>query len=291
MFKVFAFLKRNTELLSHDEYRAGHVGYHCCNSRRLKNIRGYLVNIWANETLKKKMGSAYDSISYNEPEGFLDLWDGFPEVYFDSRQDWISAATPEPNRATKDGLSIDDSWSLADGPFLFDRVEKNSDQFKSNHLRVIEKEISPVFRPENKITKIIQFFAIKDEFKKNNTKNDAIETFISLIKNIEGLHGLTLNFQDPDINSAVKDFYPKDAWCFSEEGKKERQIFFNLWDGATEIYVNKYENFAKGILNLQECNEFKTLQEKLFKSIWYVEVDENLIVLPNREPLPNFYYR
>ena len=134
MFKVFAFLKRNTELLSHDEYRAGHVGYHCCNSRRLKNIRGYLVNIWANETLKKKMGSAYDSISYNEPEGFLDLWDGFPEVYFDSRQDWISAATPEPNRATKDGLSIDDSWSLADGPFLFDRVEKNSDQFKSNHL-------------------------------------------------------------------------------------------------------------------------------------------------------------
>ena len=56
-------------------------------------------------------------------------------------------------------------------------------------------------------------------------------------------------------------------------------------------YVNKYENFAKGILNLQECNEFKTLQEKLFKSIWYVEVDENLIVLHNREPLHNFYYR
>lgn len=291
MFKVFAFLKRNTELLSHDEYRAGHVGYHCCNSRRLKNIRGYLVNIWANETLKKKMGSTYDSISYNEPEGFLDLWDGFPEVYFDSRHDWISAATPEPNRATKDGLSIDDSWSLADGPFLFDRVEKNSDQFKSNHLRVIEKEIIPVIRPENKITKIIQFFEINDEFKQNNTKKDDIETFINLIKYIEGLHGLTLNFQDHDINSAVKDFYPKDAWCFSEEGKKERQIFFNLWDGATEIYVNKYENFAKGILNLQECNEFKTLQEKLFKSIWYVEVDENLIVLPNREPLPNFYYR
>ena len=64
-----------------------------------------------------------------------------------------------------------------------------------------------------------------------------------------------------------------------------------MWDGATEIYINKHENFVRGILNLQENNEFKTLQEKLFKSIWYVEVDENLIVLPNREPLPNYYYR
>ena len=291
MFKVFAFLKRNTELLSHDEYRAGHIGYHCCNSRRLKNIRGYLVNIWSNETLKKKMGQSYSFISYNEPEGFLDLWDGFPEVYFDNRKNWISAATPEPNRATKDGLSIDESWSLADGPFLFDRVEKNSQQFKSNHLRVIEKEITPVIRPEKKIIKIIQFFELKDEFKQNNSDKNAIEKFISLLKNIEGLHGLTQNLQDSDIDSAVKDFYPKDSWCFSEEGKNERQIFFNLWDGATEIYINKHENFVRGILNLQENNEFKTLQEKLFKSIWYVEVDENLIVLPNREPLPNYYYR
>ena len=62
MFKVFAFLKRNRLLLTHDEYRAGHVGFHCCNSRRLKNIRGYLVNIWSNETLQKKMGKKYKTM-------------------------------------------------------------------------------------------------------------------------------------------------------------------------------------------------------------------------------------
>ena len=61
MFKVFAFLKRNTHLLSHDEYRAGHVGYHCGQSRRLKDIRGYLVNIWANISFHDKVGKSTES--------------------------------------------------------------------------------------------------------------------------------------------------------------------------------------------------------------------------------------
>ena len=65
LFKVFAFLRRNTSLLTHDEYRAGHVGYHCCNSRRLKNIRGYLVNIWSNTGLKSKIGKDYEKLAFN----------------------------------------------------------------------------------------------------------------------------------------------------------------------------------------------------------------------------------
>ena len=67
MFKVFAFLKRNNLLLTHDEYRAGHVGFHCCNSRRLKNIRGYLFNIWSNETLQKTMVKYYKTHTLTEP--------------------------------------------------------------------------------------------------------------------------------------------------------------------------------------------------------------------------------
>ena len=66
MFKVFAFLKRNSELLSHDEYRAGHIGFHCCNSRRLTGIRGYIVNIWANEGLASKIGPDYKDIIINK---------------------------------------------------------------------------------------------------------------------------------------------------------------------------------------------------------------------------------
>ncbi len=291
MFKVFAFLKRNSSLLTHDEYRAGHVGFHCCNSRRLKNIRGYLVNIWSNETLQQKMGNKYKTITFNEPENFLDYWDGFPEVYFDNRNDWISAATPEPNRATKNGLSLDESWTLGDGPFLFDNVESKSGQFRSNHLRVSERQMLPVFRPEKKISKIIQFFKKNPSINDKEFNNEFFNSYNKLFLNIPNIFGLTVNFRDKNINTAVKDFFPKNAWCFSEEGKKERKFFAELWDGITEIHVNRSEDFIKEILRLSKKPDFIELQEKLFSSIWYVEVDENLIVLPNRDPSPDFYYR
>tara|TARA_B000000475_G_scaffold198745_1_gene161352 strand:- start:38 stop:913 length:876 start_codon:yes stop_codon:yes gene_type:complete len=291
LFKVFAFLKRNSSLLTHDEYRAGHVGFHCCNSRRLKNIRGYLVNIWSNETLQQKMGNKYKTITSNEPENFLDYWDGFPEVYFDNRNDWISAATPEPNRATKNGLSLDESWTLGDGPFLFDNVESKSGQFKSNHLRVSERQMLPVFRPEKKISKIIQFFKKNPSINDKEFNNEFFNSYNKLFLNIPNIFGLTVNFRDKNINTAVKDFFPKNAWCFSEEGKKERKFFAELWDGITEIHVNRSEDFIKEILRLSKKPDFIELQEKLFSSIWYVEVDENLIVLPNRDPSPDFYYR
>ena len=291
MFKVFAFLKRNSSLLTHDEYRAGHVGFHCCNSRRLKNIRGYLVNIWSNETLKQKMGNKYKTITFNEPENFLDYWDGFPEVYFDNRSDWISASTPEPNRATKGGLSVDKNWTLGDGPFLFDKVESKSDQFKSNHLKVSEKQILPVSRPEKKISKIIQFFKKNPSINEKEFKYEFFNSYNKLFIDIPNIFGLTVNFRDKNINTAVKDFFPKSAWCFSEEGKKERKFFAELWDGITEIHVNRSEDFTNEILRLSKKPGFIELQEKLFSSIWYVEVDENLIVLPNRDPSPDFYYR
>ena len=216
MFKVFAFLKRNRLLLTHDEYRAGHVGFHCCNSRRLKNIRGYLVNIWSNETLQKKMGKKYKTITFNEPKNFLDYWDGFPEVYFDNKKDWISASTPEPTRATKDGLSIDESWTLGDGPFLFDKVENKSDQFKSNHLKVNETVVLPVSRPEKKICKIIQFFKKNSLLVDKEFKNEFLNSYNKLFLEIPNIIGLTVNFRDKNIDAAVKEFFQK------KEKKKEK---------------------------------------------------------------------
>ena len=61
MYKVFAFLKRNPNL-THDEYRAGHVGYHCGQSRRLRNIRGYLVNVWSNTPLREQVGELAEEV-------------------------------------------------------------------------------------------------------------------------------------------------------------------------------------------------------------------------------------
>ena len=52
MFKVFGFVTKNNNL-THDEYRAGHVGYHNSFGRRLNNIRGYTLNVRSNQNITK----------------------------------------------------------------------------------------------------------------------------------------------------------------------------------------------------------------------------------------------
>ena len=291
MFKVFAFLKRNTNLLSHDEYRAGHVGYHCCNSRRLKNIRGYLVNIWSNTGLKSKIGKDYEKLAFNEPHGFLDLWDGFPQVYFDDIDDWVKAATPEPNRATEDGLSIDPDWSLADGAFLFDPVTDSPTEFKSHHVHMIEEVIKPIERPEYKITKIIQFFKRNDHLNELEFEHMVSEDYIKKLSLTEGLIGLLLNFRNKDIDRAIKGFYPDSGWHFTEHGMAERSAFCDLWDGATEMYFENVGAFHEGKIRSAIFEKLISLEKKLFSSLWYVEVDENVIIIPNRAEPPDFYFR
>ena len=83
-FKVWAFLKRNSTLLTHDQYRAGHVGFHCGNTRRLKAIRGYTVNIHNDDHgFGERLASDHGIANHNEPAEFLDLWDGLSAVHFD----------------------------------------------------------------------------------------------------------------------------------------------------------------------------------------------------------------
>jgi hypothetical protein len=144
---------------------------------------------------------------------------------------------------------------------------------------------------KKKISKIIQFFKKNPSISDKEFNNEFFNSYNKLFLNIPNIFGLTVNFRDKNINTAVKDFFPKSAWCFSEEGKKERKFFAELWDGITEIHVNRSEDFIREILRLSKKPGFIELQEKLFSSIWYVEVDENLIVLPNRDPSPDFYYR
>ena len=41
----------------------------------------------------------------------------------------------------------------------------------------------------------------------------------------------------------------------------------------------------------QLAESLDALEQALFDATWYVEVDENLIVNPNRDPAPEFYFR
>lgn len=300
MYKVFAFLKRNTTLLSHDEYRAGHVGFHCCNSRRLKNLRGYLVNIWANEDLRAKLGDQYDAISFNEPEAFTDYWDGFPEVYFDDRESWTQAGTPEPTRATADGLSIDEDWTFDDVRFLFDPVESVSDEstsdesmaseFHSHHLHMEEHLFVPVSRPEHKITKVIQFFRRAPTLSTEAFQAKLLEDYAAIASQLPGLLGYVVNFQDENMDAAIEGYYPADSWRFSEAGRAHRAEFSTLFDGATEMHFESIDDFSKA-MNSPVHQQLTQLESSLFDALWYVEVDENLIVIPNRDPAPEFYFR
>ena len=287
MFKVFAFLKRNTSLLSHDEYRAAHVGYHCGQSRRLKNIRGYMVNIWSNTPIDVRLGDLHSQITFNEPDNFLDNWDGFPEVFFDDQPSWANSKELEPTRALEDGLVIDPDWSLDDCPFVFDPVPPTD--FRSCHLRMHEHVIKDVEREEKRIFKLMQFYKKHDSLSDAKFQRRVLEEYAPIVSDFSGLQGCTVNFRDEDQASAMVGFVGEDAWGLSPEGHEHRAKFCALWDGANALYFHHVDDFIR--VREHRDVELKALEEQLFSSVWYVEVDENMIVMPNRNPIPNFYYR
>ncbi len=291
-FKVWAFLKRNVSLLTHDEYRAGHVGFHCSNTRRLKAIRGYTVNIHDESIcLGKRLASSDMVTVLCEPKGFLELWDGFPAVLFDDRRRWIEAGTPEPTRATDRGLTIDPDWTMSDGPYLFDRVDSASSQFRSYHTRMEETVIVPVMRAETRPCKLVQFFRLAPALSIADFKREVLQRYAPLCGSMTGLNGLIVNFRDQDIDAAAKGYYPDDHWCFTAEGRAFRKQFYDLWTGAIELYFDDLECFLEARKTHPEIARILEMERQLFDSLWYVQVDENVIVMPNRSAPPAFYYR
>ena len=289
MYKVFAFLGRNRELLTHDEYRAGHVGYHCGQSRRLKNIRGYLVNVWSNTPFTDRVGPTMAKLLVtNEPEGFLNWWDGFPEVFFDDQAAWLNALEVEPTRALEEGLVVDPDWSLADGPFLFDPAPDYPGQFKPCHLRMHEHIVIGVERFEQRPFKLIQFFKGKSD-DLSELQRPVLNNYAPLIAKMPHCNGCIINFRDDDQSDAMRGFYPDDHWGNSEAGIRHRAEFCDMWDGAIEYHFESVGSFVAARMDMHDA--LVPLEETLFSSNWYVEVDENLIVSPNRHPAPNFYYR
>jgi hypothetical protein len=291
VFKVFAFLRRNTELLTHDEYRAGHVGYHCSHSRRLRGIRGYCVNVRSNRDLGQALGPLHDEITREEPSGFAEQWDGFPQVHFDSMDAWHEATRPEPNRVGPEGLADDPDWGLTDGPYLFEPAPGDTGEFRSHHLHMEEHVIVPVERPEHKLVKLIQFFRRHPAIPESAFRTGLLGRYAYLSSRLPGLRGYTVNLRDPDLEAAMRGFFPAKGWGFGAEGRAEREAFCALWDGACELYVDALENFAAARTDPELHPELCALERHLFEAVWYVEVDESVIVMPNRSPAPEFYYR
>ncbi len=290
MFKVFAFLKRNARL-THDEYRAGHIGYHSGHSRRMKGMRGYCVNVWANRDLKQALGPLHGAITRGEPAGFLDQWDGFPCVHFDSRATWVGSSEPEKTRATADGLVVDPDRTPDDGPHLFDVVPDSGGQFRSNHVRLDEHVMLPVERVEYRQVKLVQFFRRNPAVSEDAFRAGLVTRHGPLAAKMKGLNGYIANFRDRDIDAAISGFYAADDWRFTADGRAARQAFCAQWDGANELWFDSLDAFRAARADPDIAPELDALERHLFEAVWYVEVDESVIVMPNRDPAPEFYYR
>tara|TARA_E500000331_G_C16872547_1_gene546856 strand:- start:134 stop:604 length:471 start_codon:yes stop_codon:yes gene_type:complete len=156
---------------------------------------------------------------------------------------------------------------------------------------MIEEVIKPIERPEYKITKIIQFFKRNEHLNEPEFKHMISGDYIKKLSLTEGLTGLLLNYRDKDIDRAIKGFYPDSGWHFTKHGIAERSAFCDLWDGATEMYFENVAAFREGKMRSAISENLISLEKKLFSSLWYVEVDENVIIIPNREKAPEFYFR
>jgi len=150
MLKVFGFVRRHPDL-SHDDYRAAHVGYHNSWGRRLNNIRGYVLNVRANAAIDERLGSLAARLTRNEPADLDQLWDAWGQLLFDSLEHYLEAKTPARDRAGPKGLEDDAKVAAVggDGPWLY-----SGSPFQ---FMVQEHVAVPVRRPERKLFKLAQF--------------------------------------------------------------------------------------------------------------------------------------
>jgi hypothetical protein len=288
MFKIFAFLKRNAAL-TRDEFRAGLIGYHAGHSRRMRGVRGYMVNIQSDRRTADTLRALHRELVWEEPAGFADEWDGFPAMWFDGPDGWRNSREPEKTRAMENGLAVDPDRSPTDGPFLFDPSPDGAG-YRSRPVRVEEIPVLPVERPERKLTKLVQFFRRNPAVDERAFRAGVIR-HAALAAGMAGLWGYTLNLRDPDEDAALRGVYPDGDWRLTGEGRDWRRAFTRQWDGAAELWFDDLAAFVAARTAADIHPALWTLERELFEAVWWAEVDESVVVMPNRDPAPAFYYR
>lgn len=283
MLKVFGFVRRNQQL-THDEYRAGHVGYHNSFGRRLNNIRGYLLNVRANQTLAQSLGDPVAArISFNEPANFDEQWDGYGQLLFDSLEDYLAARSPAKDRAGPDGLMHDPDVAGVGGDF--DYLYSGS----PFQFHVDERVSRSVVRPEQKLYKLVQFGKRRASLPPELFAAYWSGKYASLIGTIIGLRGLVINLRSPlDV---MTGFFPMDAEGFTENGIARRDHFYSQWDGMAEYWFDDPDAYAQARSAGVVADSLTELEQTLFERCFYREVDETVAVMPNRRPAPDFYHR
>ena len=283
MLKVFGFVTRNPSL-THDEYRAGHVGYHNSFGRRLNNIRGYLLNVRSNTHLNDSFGEqVVDQLTRGEPDDFDEQWDGWGQLMFDSKEHYIAGRTPARDRVDVNGLEDDEMAGRVGGDFDF-LYAGSPFQF-----HVDEHVAKPVVRPERKLFKLAQFVKRTEDLEPELFRAYWTGRYGTLMSQLPGLTGLIFNLRTSlDV---MTDFFPADAEGFTPQGIDRRNHFYSSWDGIIEYWLDDPALFIGERRSGQHSQTITEMEDKLFDRVFYREVDETVAVLPNRNLAPNFYHR
>jgi hypothetical protein len=282
MLKVFGFTRRHPRL-SHDDYRASHVGYHNSYGRRLNNIRGYVLNVRSNVGIGERLGPAAEQITKGEPTGFDDLWDAWGQLMFDSLDDYLAAKTPARDRAGPNGLEDDPKVAQVggDGAHLY-----GGSPFQF-HVR--EHVAIPVRRPERKIFKLIQFATRPKNISAEEFQARWSGRYAAHIGQLAGIRGHIINFRtDLDV---MTNFFEPEADAFTPAGAATRETFYGARDGIAELWFDSPEQFVRARCDSELGSALVAIEAELFASVFYREVDETIAVLPNRKPAPAFYHR
>ena len=282
MLKVFGFVRRHEDL-THDQYRAAHVGYHNSFGRRLNNIRGYVLNVRANSPIESTLGTLAADITRNEPAGFDDLWDGWGQLLFDSLDHYLAAKTPARDKPGPNGLEEDARVAAVggDGAFLY-----SGSPFQ---FMVREHVAIPVRRPERKLFKLTQFARRHPYLPDALFESYVAGRYAAHLGALPGLRGAIMNFRTPlDVMSR---FFEPESQGFTKEGVAEREHFYSAWDCITELWFDRAPQFVAARCAPEHKSALDVLEPTLFSSVWYREVDETVAVNPNRAPAPEFYFR
>ncbi len=282
MLKVFGFVRRNAKL-THDEYRAAHVGYHNSYGRRLPGIRGYILNVWSNTPVGESLGPLAARITRNEPAGFDAMTDGWGQLMFDDLTEYLAGKSPSRDRAGPNGLADDPKVADVggDGDYLY-----SGSPFQ---FHIDEHVAKPVRRPERKLFKLVQLGKRPAAMSPEEFRAIWTGRYAAHMNTIPGLRGHIVNFRTG--LDAMTGFFPPNSEAFTEAGAVRRQAFFDTFDGIAELWFDRPEQFVAGRADPDLAPKLDAIERKLFASVFYREVDETIAVLPNRAPAPAYYYR
>ncbi|MFT6286446.1 MAG: hypothetical protein ACJA09_001194 [Alcanivorax sp.] len=280
MLKVLGFVRRH-ERLSHDEYRAAHAGYHNSYGRRLNGIRGYLLNVRANRDPEELFGATAEELLAGAPADFDDLWSGYGQLMFDSRESYLGAKTPVRDKPGPTGLEWDDVVAAVggDAPHLYCGLPFQ--------FHVAESVVIPVRRPEHKVVKLVQFGKRRLDVPVAAFQSYWSGAYAALSRQVPGLLGHIVNF--PTELDVKTGFFSEESGAFTREAEDGHHAFMAQFDGIAEFWFASIDAFVDW--RTQEGEALRSLENDLFEGFFFREVDETVAVLPDRLPPAPFYHR